>query len=129
MSFQIVEKDDFGTDWAAVRYGNRVLTRFSTKDEAQKEAIAYLTDRNCNNALTADEKRNNIEAFMMTDEGCLLGILDGKTWYLTYPKDVIGKDGNGNQIVKYAKSTNVKDKTWFELEGRTEVAIRLLPGT
>ena len=123
--YQVVEKDDYGTDWAPARFGSRALTRFETEEEAEKEAIAYLTDRNCNNALTVDEKRNNIEAFMMTDEGCMLGILDGKSWYLTYPKDILDRD----RTVKCAKGTNVMDKAWFELEGKTEVAVRTLPGT
>jgi len=129
--FQVVEKDDFGTDWAPVRYNERALTRFETQEEAAKVAAEYITDRNVNNALTAAEKIANFECFMMVANqdgklGCFLGTLDGKPWYLTHPKDVV--DGVGN--TKYAKGDIVASKTEdYRLEGKTEVAVRTLPGT
>ena len=128
--FQVVEKDDFGTDWAPVRYNERALTRFETEKEAIDIAVEYVTDRNVNNALTSAEKLANFECFIMTEKGCFLGILDGKPWYLTHPKDVMGKDNNGESIVKYAKGDAVTSKADdFRLEGKTEVAVRTLPGT
>jgi len=125
MSFQVVEKDDFGTDWAPVRYNEKVLQRFETQEEAIKAASEYVTDRNCNNALAKEEKLNAIEVFMLTDEGCYLGDLDKEAWFLTYPKDIVDKQGN----IKYAKGDNVKDVKFFMLEGKTQVAVRPLPGT
>ncbi len=110
--YQVVEKDDFGTDWAPVRYYDKALTRFETEEEATTAAVDYITDRNCNNALTAAEKRNAVEAFMMTKKGAFLGKLDGKNWYM---------EDRHKEIVT--------DKRYFELEGKTEVAVRTLPGT
>lgn len=111
MKYQIVEKADFATDWSLVRYNDRAIARFDTEEEAMKAAKAYLTDLNVNNALAAAEKRANIEAFMLTDEGCFLGVLDGKDWYMT--------DRKGATV-------NAK---YFELEGKTQVAVRTVPGT
>jgi len=54
--YQVVEKDDIGTDWAPVRYYDRALTRFETQGAAMKAAIDYITERNCNNALASAEK-------------------------------------------------------------------------
>lgn len=123
--WQVVEKDGYATDWALVRYNEQALSRFSTKEEAEKAAYAYLTDRNVNNALTKDEKLHNFECFMQTDEGCFLGILDGQPWYLTHPKDVVRKGD-----VKYAKGEAIKDPTSTHLlEGKTEVSVRVLPGS
>lgn len=112
MKFQVVEKDDFGTDWALVRYNDKALSRFDTETEATSVASAYITDRNCNNALAKAEKKNAIEVFMMTDKGCYLGVLDGEDWYLT--------DRHNNVV---------KDTKYFELEGKTQVAVRPVPGT
>lgn len=109
--WQIVEKDDIGTDWAMVRYDNQAMSRFETSEEAVAVAIKYLNSRNCDNSLTKSEKRGAIEAFMMRPDGCFLGVLDGKDWYLTDRHDNI-----------------VTDKKYFELEGKTEVAVRPVPG-
>jgi len=109
--FQVVEKDDYGTDWAAVRYNEKALTRFESEEEAVKAAFEYITDRNCNNALTKAEKRNAVECFMMTKEGCFLGILDKEPWYM---------------LDRHNESVDAK---YYELEGRTQVAVRPLPGT
>ena len=131
MLYQVVEKSDMDTDWAIVRYFDRAMVRFDSADDATDEAVKYITDRNCNNALTADEKRANIECFMSTEDGIFLGILDGKPWYMTYPKDVYDrkiKDESCNPL-RYAKGSNIKDEKWFELESKTQVAIRPIPGT
>lgn len=112
MTWQVVEKEDFGTDWHQVRYNAYALKRFDDHDEALEAASKYLTEVNCDNALTKAEKRQGFEAFMMTDKGCFLGILDGQDWYLT--------DKKGNAVV---------NKSYFELEGKTEVAVRQLPGS
>lgn len=122
--YQVVEKD-IGSDWAPVRYYDRALTRFETQEEAVKAAVEYLTDRNCNNALTADEKLAAAEVFMMTKNGVLFGILDGAEWYLHYPKD--GPVRNG--VVAYHKGEPVKDGNYFALEGKAQVAVRELPGS
>jgi len=111
MSFQVVEKDDYGTDWALVRYNEQALERFDSEEEALKTAFDYITDRNCNNVLTKAEKRGATECFMMTKEGCFLGILDNDPWYML--------DRNERSV----------DEKYYELEGKTQVAIRPVPGT
>lgn len=129
MAWQVVEKDSYGTDWAMVRYGANALVRFETEEAAMAEAKKYLTDRNSNNALTKTEKRSNIEAFMMTDEGCLLGVLDGQDWYLDYPKDIKIKDNSPDGYHILPKGSNVADEKYYELEGKTVVKVRPVPGT
>lgn len=111
MLWQIVEKDDYATDWALVRYDPQAINRFPTEEEAISTAKKYLTDRNCNNALTKLEKRASVEAFMMTKEGCFLGVLDGVDWYLL--------DRNNKPV----------SAKYYELEGRAEVKVRPVPGT
>lgn len=118
--FQVVEKDDFGTDWHQVRYGAYAMERFDTEKDAMTAATRYLTDVNCNNSLTKAEKKSGAEAFMlMKDEndpdkitGCFMGVLDGEDWYIT--------DRHDKPII---------DNKYFELEGKIEVAIRPVPGT
>ena len=117
--FQVVEKDDIGIDWAPVRYYDKALTRFETQEAAMKAAVDYITERNCNNALAAAEKEPASEVFMMTEQGAFLGVLDGKKWYMQYPKD-----GKG-----YSKGENVKDTTYFALAGKAQVDVRELPGS
>ena len=124
MKYQIVEKDTFATDWSLARYNENVLARFDTEEQAMKIAKEYITDRNCNNALTKDEKRANIEAYIMTESGCFLGVLDGKDWYLDYQKDFKNRKTN----VTASKGDIVKDQSYFELEGKTEVKVRAVPG-
>lgn len=124
--YQVVEKESFGVDWHPVRYHEKSLTRFETEDDARKAAVAYITEINCNNALTKEEKLSSVEVFMETPEGIFLGILDGKPWYMSYPKDVKAK--NSSEIA-HSKGELVKDKKFFLLEGKTEVAVRILPGT
>jgi len=110
--FQVVEKPDYGTDWALVRDDKRnTADRFETREIAMNAAIVYITDLNCNNALTKAEKRGAIEAFMLTDNGCLLGVLDGENWYMT--------DRHGHPV----------NEKYFELEGKMQVAVRPVPGT
>ncbi len=110
--WQIVEKDDFGTDWALVRYQSYALDRFDTEEAAIQKAEEYITDRNCNNALTKSEKFSGSEVFMMTKKGCFLGVLDGEPWYL-YDR----------------KKEPVSDTKYFELQGKTQVTVRNVPGT
>ncbi len=129
MAYQVVEKNDFATDWAPVRYNEKALTRFETQQEAMDAAVEYLTDCNCNNALTKEEKLANTECFMMTEDGVFFGMLDGKPWFLEYPKDIMGNDSEGKPIVKHAKGDKVADRKFFMLEGKAEVAVRVLPGT
>lgn len=122
--YQVVEKD-VGSDWQPVRYYDKALTRFETQADAVKAAVDYLTDRNCNNALTADEKLAAAEVFMMTNKGVLLGILDGQEWFMQYPKNGPMKDGQPS----YMKGENVKELNYFALEGKAQVAVRELPGS
>lgn len=125
MRFQVVEKDSFGTDWQPVRYYDRALTRFEDEALAAKAAADYVTERNCNNPLTKEAKLDAVEVFMLTKEGVFLGNLDGKPWYMTYPKDIKDKSGE----VVHAKGDVVQDRKFFALEGKTEVAVRPLPGS
>lgn len=128
MLFQVVEKDDFGTDWHQVRYNAYAMERFDTKEKAVEAATRYLTDVNCNNSLAAGEKMTGAEAFMMKDDGCFMGVLDGKDWYITYPKDIV-KLIDGKSTVIHAKGDPVKDEKYYELEGKIQVAVRPVPGT
>lgn len=126
--FQLVEKDDFGTDWHQVRYGAYATGRFDTEEKALEAAVRYLTDVNCNNSLTAAEKKGGAEAFMLTDKGCFMGVLDGEDWYITYPKDII-KNVRGEMKVIHVKGDPIQDEKWYELEGKTQVTVRSVPGT
>lgn len=129
MAYQVVEKDSYAVDWAPVRYNDRALTRFETQEAAKKAAVDYITDRNCNNPLTPSEKLQQFECFMQTEQGIFLGMLDGKPWYYTYPKDIVAKNDQGEVYVKYAKGEAVKDAKFFLVQEKTEVAIRVLPGS
>lgn len=85
--WQVVEKEDFGTDWHQVRYNAYALKRFDDHNEALDAASKYLTEVNCDNALAKAEKRQAFEAFMaIPDKGYFLGVLDGKDWYLNCQK-------------------------------------------
>lgn len=121
--FQIVEKDDYGTDWTPVRYFDAALKRFATEEEALKVAKDYLTDRNANNALAAGEKEESAEAWMMLPEGVYLGVLDNKDWYMRYQKDVNTKG------ITAKKGDIVADPKYYKLEGKTRVAVRTVPGS
>jgi len=112
MMWQVVEKESFGTDWHQVLYDTRAMERFNTEEEALIAAKKYLTIVNCDNALTKEEKKTGLEAFMMMKDGCFLGILDGEDWYL--------HDRHGKIV---------KDASYFELEGKSEVSVRTMPGT
>jgi hypothetical protein len=130
MKYQVVEKDDFGTDWHQVRYDAYAMQKFDEEADAVAAAIRYLTDVNCNNSLTAGEKKSGAEAFMLvklakdesgkevmtasTDEvtDCLMGVLDGKDWYMT--------DRHGKSVA---------ERSYYELEGKTQVTVRPVPGT
>lgn len=110
--WQVVEKEDLATDWHIARYNDRVIQRFDDENKAINAAKEYLTSVNCDNSLTRDEKRGSVEAFMMTKQGCYLGVLDGEDWYML--------DKNKKPVM---------DKKYYELHGKTEVAVRVVPGT
>ena len=99
-----------------------------TEKEALDAAKKYLTSVNCTNALTQDEVKRAAEAFMMIKKGdteeCFMGVLDGKDWYMTYPKDIVK-----NAKVVHTKGDPVSDSNYYELEGKTEVAVREVRGT
>lgn len=128
MMWQVVEKSDFGTDWQLVRYQTYAMERFDSEAAAVKAAKQYLTSINCENALTAAEKQSGAEAFMMTDDGCFMGVLDAKDWYMCYPKDIV-KRVDGEMKTVHTKGSPVMDVKYFELEGKTEVAVREVRGT
>jgi len=128
MAYQVVEKGSIATDWGLVRYNEKALARFENQADAIKAATEYLTDKNCNNALTADEKALHFEYYMLTEQGAFLGILDGKPWFLTYPKDIVGKK-DGEVVTLHAKGEPVKDPEFQMLEDKTVVAVRVLPGS
>ncbi len=129
--YQVVEKDDIGIDWAPVRYYDRALTRFETKEAAILAAIDYITERNCNNALAAAEKLGASEVFMMTKNGVFLGVLDGKNWYMEYPKNgpPDRSDPNDPDKLLYEKGDPIMDDKYFLLAGKAKVSVRPLPGT
>ena len=122
--YQVVERDDYGMSWAAVRYNNQSAQHYNSEAEGIKVAIDCVTDRNCNNALAREEKLNAIEAFMMRPDGVFLGVLDGKDWYLTYQKSIKLASGATAE-----KGDIVQDPKWYQLEGKTEIAVRIVPGT
>jgi hypothetical protein len=127
--WQVVEREDFGTDWHVVRYDVASMSRFASQEEATKAATKYLTSVNCDNSLTPHDKRNSLEAFMKTPNGIFLGVLDGKDWYLTYPKDIAGRNDQGERTTLHNKGEVIKDDKYFELEGKTQVDVRIIPGT
>ena len=114
--YQVVEKEDFGTDWHQVRYEAYAMGRFDTEEKAIEAAKKYLTHVNCANSLTRDEVKKNAEAFMMIKnagrEECFMGVLDGDDWYM--------EDRNKEIVTK---------RNYFELEGKTEVAVKEVRGT
>lgn len=126
MMYQVVEKG-MGVDWSLVRYAANALDKIRSKDEASKVAKAYLTNRNFNNVLTVDEKFRNLEAFMMTEDGLLLGVLDGKDQYMTYPKDVYGRNEQKTQVI-HQKGEKILDRTYYQLQSMTEVSVKEVPG-
>jgi len=128
MLWQVIEKDDYGTDWHQARYNDRVIQRFATEQEAINAAKMYLTELNCDNPLTKEEKKAAAEAFMMIDGCVFLGILDDNDWYLTYPKD-ISRRISGEMRVVHQKGDIVKEANYYELEGKTQIAVRPVPGT
>ncbi len=127
--WQVVEKEAIGVDWSQVRYQAYALEHFNTKEKAEAAATRYLTDINCNNPLAADEKQAAAEAFMMRDDGCFLGVLDGKDWYICYPKDIVGKNSSGEYATLHKKGEKIQDRSYFQLEGKSEVTVRIVPGT
>lgn len=143
MRWQVIEKS-VGSDWSLVRNDREVLDRFNTEESAKAAAIKYINGRNCENALTKDEKKYNFECYMQMNGAIFLGVLDGEEWYLTYPKDVRnknvrtndrilvnGKDDDDNIVhSKGDRVTNPKDSavSWA-LENKDEVSVRPVPGT
>lgn len=108
--WQVVEKQSNATDWTLPRTTYRV-ERLATLKEAAETAERYLTELNGDNALTVEDKNRSFEAFMVTDEGILLGNLDGDRWLLANSK---------GQLI-----TNLDHRL---LEGKTEVRIREMAG-
>lgn len=125
--FQVVEKENYATDWQPVRYYDKALTRFDSEEKAFQAAVDYITDRNFNNAMTKEEKMAASEVFMQTEEGFLFGVLDGQNVYLTYPKNIPNRDDK--TVIAHYKGDIVKDRKFFTLDGKAEVAVRRLPGT
>ena len=109
--YHVVEKN-VGSDWQQVRYQDYVLKRFDTEEEAFAAASQYITEINVNNALAASEKQASAEVFMLTDDGVYLGVLDDAPWYM--------KNRHGEVV---------KEKNYYELEGKTEISVREVPGT
>jgi len=108
--YQVMEKEGLASGWRPVLYGDRTAMQFDDEASCFDGAKRYVTDMNVNNALTAAEKREHFEGFLWTEDGALLGVLDGKDWYL---EDRQGK--------------TVKDPSYFELDGKVEVAVKEIP--
>lgn len=126
--FQIVEKTDYGTDWALVRYNDAATRRYDVAEEAIKVAKAYVTDININNALATSEIEAASEAFLMDDQGAFLGYMDSKTQqplYMKHEKNWIDKKTG----VAYNKGDVVQSRNYDRLREKTEVAVRVIPGT
>lgn len=123
--YQVVEKEAFGTDWAPARFGDLAVMKYDNASEANKAARQYVTNLNVDNALTAASKLEGLEAYFLDSTGIFLGVLDGKDWYLQYPKDV--QDRNDRTKIAFRKDDFVQDKTYYILEGKREVAVREVP--
>ncbi len=126
--FQIVEKADYGTDWALVRYNDAAMKRYESADEAIKVAKAYVTDLNINNALATSEIEASSEAFLMDDKGVFLGYLDSKAQqplYMKHEKNWSDKKTG----VAYNKGDIVNSRNYDRLREKIEVSVRVVPGT
>jgi len=110
--WQVVEKANFDVDWHLVRYDLEALDHFTSKDDAMAAAKKHITKLNCDNALTKEEKKNSVEAFMFIDTQVYLGELDGKAWFLL--------DKHGKIIC---------DPKHYQLDGKAQIAVREVPGT
>lgn len=111
-SYQVVEKDDFGTDWHVVRYDNAATMRYDTEADALKAAKEYVHRTN-DTVLCSSDRQSGAEAFLVMGDGFFLGFADdGKDWF--------AKDGRG---------VILKDATSHLLEGKTQVTVRPVPGT
>lgn len=128
MKWEVVEKGNFGLAWSPIRYGAYSVPQFTTKEEALKVAQEFLTKNNCDNPLTKDEKFSNARYYMMTDTGCYLGILDGVDWYATYPKEITSNKDGVLKVI-HNKGDVIKDQKWYELENKSVVTVREVPGT
>lgn len=115
--YQIVEKDDFGTDWHAVRYDNAAIKRYATEEEALEDAKKYVHKIN-DSVLCSSDRQSGAEAFLTVKEGFFLGFKDSKKG--APQEDWLMVDGRKNVV------TNRK---YPDLEGKTEVTVRPIPGT
>ena len=125
-NYQIVERDSPSADWKLAQILN-ASTRFETKDEAIEAAKDYITKTNMNNPITAGEKEKTSSLFMIDKIGCFLGNLDGADYYMKYKKDE--RNQQDRTKVLHGEGEIVKDTTYFELERKSEVSVREVPGT
>ena len=72
MSWQVVEKDGYGTYWAAVRYAEKGLQLALTKFDSEEEAIKAATDY-----LSARKQVKKDEKYLIRN----LGEIDGKNFF------------------------------------------------
>lgn len=114
--YQIVEKDDFGTDWHVVRYSDASIKRFETEEDAVAAAKEYVHKTN-DSSLCSSDRQSGAECFMQVKEGFFLGFKDAKKG--APREDWLAMDGRKNVLTKRSQ----------ELEGKTEVKVRPIPGT
>lgn len=112
MSKYIVAERGVGVAWQQVRYNNASIKQFDTEEEAFKAAKDYITSINIDNALTAEQKPASAEIYMMDEKGAFMGVLNGKDCYFM--------DRHKNIV---------SDKNAFELDGKAEIAVKVVPGT
>jgi len=124
--WQVIEREGVSSSWSIPRSPD-VVMRFATKESAVKAAKKYVSSVNVDNALASSEKEASAEMFLVDDNGCYLGELDGSDWYMRYKKD--DYDPKDRTKVVHKIDEIVKDPTYFELDKKGEVSVREVPGT
>jgi hypothetical protein len=122
--WEVLERESTTTPWLPVR-NEKVLSRYGTREEAMVAAKRYVTERNVDNALASSEKEASADVFLMDDEGCYLGHLDGKPWYMRQKKDVVSKIDKSKILFK--KGDVIKDANYFELDRKGEICVKEVP--
>ena len=123
--WQVIEREGISSNWSVPR-APYTIDQFDNKDVAMEAAKKYVTELNVDNALASGEKEASAEVFLVDDQGCYLGFLDGKPWYMCYKKNILSQD---RQTVLHKCGEIVKDVNYFELDKKGEVAVREVPGT
>lgn len=124
--YQIIEREGSNSVWS-VPSGHDRSRHFDTEEEAIKAAKQYVTEVNMDNALASSEKESAAELFFMDNKGAYLGTVDGEDVYMEYKRNL--SDPRDRTKTVHAQGETVKDTTYYELEHKGEVQVRVVPGT